>query len=84
MKKISIYTLDFCPYCDEAKSILDSFNLEYEEVQVQKDSHLRILLREVTGSETLPQIFIEGELIGGCDDLKKLSIGDLYGLVNVL
>lgn len=80
MKKIAIYTLDFCPYCDEAKNILDDFNLEYEEIPVEKKSHLRDLLHEVTSQKTLPQIFVEEEFIGGCDDLKRLSVEEFRKL----
>jgi len=73
MKKIAIYTLENCSYCDEAKRVLNENNVQYEEICVDNFSHIREVLYHITGIGTLPQIFIDTKCIGGCDDLKKLS-----------
>ena len=69
-KKIEIYTTAYCPYCHSAKSLLKSKKVEFEEIDVSDDSDLRRkLVHRTGGRETVPQIFADGKLIGGYDDL---------------
>jgi len=66
---ISVLTKPGCPYCAETKTILEKLDLPYEEISVGHDANLRSV-RAITGQETVPQIFIDGEHIGGYEALK--------------
>ena len=66
---ISIYTKEHCPYCIRAKALLDELNAEYTETIIDKASPEFTELSAKTGMSTVPQIFIDDECIGGCDDL---------------
>lgn len=73
MAKIEIYTTPFCGYCARAKSLLDSKGAEYEETDVMMDDKKRSEMRERSRRSTVPQIFINGQHIGGSDDLAALE-----------
>ena len=74
MNEIIIYTTRFCPYCLRAKEFLKSQSLVYKEVAVDGDSVQRAELRKKAGgSHTVPQIWINGHHVGGCDDLLYLN-----------
>jgi len=74
-KKIVIYTVDYCPYCKKAKALLNEKGLMFEDIDItQNEAVMRAKLGEMTGGKTtVPQIFIEGESIGGYTDLKALN-----------
>ena len=76
MTKIKVYTTSYCPYCKRAKSLLESKNLEYEEINLTTDSELRLELEKKHNWRTVPMILINDELIGGFDDLAKLERED--------
>jgi glutaredoxin 3 len=69
MKQVTVYTTDFCPYCTSAKTLLAKRAIEYEEVNLARDPDGRTKLSELTGMITFPQIVIEGESIGGFQEL---------------
>ena len=73
MAKIEIYTKSTCPACDMAKKILKDKGATFQEFLM--DGKLEELneLKAKTGLQTVPQIFINGEMIGGCSDLMKLD-----------
>jgi len=73
MAKIEIYTSPFCGYCSRAKSLLDSKGAEYEEADVMMDDKKRAEMRSRTNRTSVPQIFINGQHIGGSDDLAALE-----------
>ena len=74
MTKIEIYTKAFCPYCARAKSLLTSKQAAFEEIDIMMDAGLRnTMITRASGGTTVPQIFIDGKLIGGCDDLAALD-----------
>ena len=73
MAKIEIYTTPFCGYCARAKGLLDSKGAAYEEMDVMMDEKKRAEMRERSKRSTVPQIFINGEHIGGSDDLAALE-----------
>jgi glutaredoxin 3 len=74
MAKIEIYTTMICPYCSRAKKLLDAKGAQYSEIDVMTDGKLRAEMRARAGGRTsVPQIFINGEHIGGCDDLYALD-----------
>jgi glutaredoxin 3 len=69
MKQVTVYTTDFCPYCSSAKTLLAKRSIEYEEVNLARDPDGRTKLSELTGMITFPQIVVEGESIGGFQEL---------------
>lgn len=74
MPKVEIYTTMFCPYCHRAKRLLDRKGVAYDEIDVTSSPELRDEARRRSGGRrTVPQIFIDGEAIGGSDDLAALE-----------
>lgn len=74
MSNIVIYTISKCPYCLKAKSLLDRKGFKYEEINVENDALLRQQMSErANGRKTVPQIFIDDQHIGGCNDLYALE-----------
>ncbi len=72
MKKIEIYVTDFCPYCRAAESLLHNKGLEFTAINVSEPDQ-KAALKAKTGWQTVPQIFIDGQLIGGYQELVKLN-----------
>jgi glutaredoxin 3 len=68
--KAIVWSKDNCPYCVQAKNLLQMKGIEYEERNIQKDWTKEQLLEAVPGARTVPQIFLGEELIGGFDKLK--------------
>jgi glutaredoxin 3 len=74
MPSIEIYTQDWCPYCVRAKQVLDRKGAAYKEIDAPGGSAARREACERSGGRTsVPQIFIGGQHIGGCDDLLDLD-----------
>ena len=74
MKKVEIYTKGYCPYCIRAKSLLDSKKVEYTEYKIDLQPELRDgLIDRANGGYTVPQIFINDQHIGGCDEMMALE-----------
>ena len=73
MARIEIYTSPFCGYCARAKALLDSKGASYDEMDVMMDDGKRTEMRERSRRSTVPQIFINGQHIGGSDDLAALE-----------
>ena len=74
MPKIEIYTAQMCGYCHRALRLLDSKGVAYKQIDVSMNSTLRDEMRSRSGgSKTVPQIFIDGDHIGGSDDLYALE-----------
>jgi glutaredoxin 3 len=74
MKTIEIYTTQSCPYCHAAKRLLQKKGAGYREIDVGADPALRTAMTERAGGRrTVPQIFIAGQHVGGCDDLHALE-----------
>jgi glutaredoxin 3 len=69
MKPIIVYTTDSCPYCTSAKMLLAKREIEYEEINLARDPDGRVKLSELTGMFTFPQIVIDGESLGGFQEL---------------
>ena len=70
MKSI-VWSKNQCPYCDQAKALLKSRNIEFEERNVSQDWTREQLLEAVPTARTLPQIFLDQELVGGFTELRK-------------
>ena len=74
MARVEIYTTMLCPYCWRAKKLLEERGVPYQEVDVMTDGSLRAEMRQRAGGRTsVPQIFINGQHVGGCDDLYALD-----------
>ena len=73
MATIEVYTTKTCPYCARAKHLLDQKGVVYEEIRVDIDEKRRAEMMERSKRRTVPQIFINGESIGGYDDLVVLE-----------
>lgn len=70
MKKVTIYTTTYCPFCVKAKRLLDQKKVAYDEIDVTHNDPLREeMTYKAAGRRTVPQIFIGDLPIGGCDDL---------------
>lgn len=73
MSQIEVYTKDYCPFCTRAKDLLRAKGLAFEETDITRDEGLQLLVQERSGRRTVPQIFIDGQSIGGFDDLAALN-----------
>lgn len=84
MKKVEIYTKSYCPYCNRAKELLRIKGVEFIEHDVTTDPVKEQEMRRRSGRDTVPEIFVEGSLIGGCDDLFDLDEkGELNGILGL-
>ena len=74
MPEVTVYSGPQCPYCTKAKALLDKKKVVYEDFNVKEDSaKLDEMMERSGGRKTIPQIFINGQHIGGCDDLYALD-----------
>ena len=74
MASVEIYTTTVCPYCVKAKRLLDAKDVDYVEHNLTgKDAEREALVKKTNGMRTVPQIFINGQHIGGCDNLYELE-----------
>ena len=75
MPGIIIYTKDYCPYCVKAKGLLTRKGYsDFKEIDITHDETLQQeMLAKSNGKRTVPQIFIGGTHVGGCDDLYALD-----------
>ena len=82
MAAVTLYTTRYCPYCFQAKRLLDQKAVKYREIGVDGDVELRRRMTALSGRHTVPQIWIGARHIGGCDDLYELERrGELDGLL---
>jgi glutaredoxin 3 len=84
MAVVEIYTKETCPYCVRAKALLTQKQVNYQEYKIDYDNDLREkMISRSNGGYTVPQIFINDEGIGGCDELYGLHANDqLDSLLN--
>lgn len=83
MSNVTIYSRSWCSFCRHAKSLLDSKGVAYQEIDIEEQPEKRDEMIELSGRTSVPQIFINQQSIGGCDDLYALqSSGDLDRLIN--
>ncbi|NQZ09684.1 MAG: glutaredoxin 3 [Algicola sp.] len=74
MSAVEVYTTTYCPYCVRAKALLEHKNVEFTEINVDQAPQLRAQMRErANGGNSVPQIFINEQHIGGCDDMMLLE-----------
>ena len=74
MAEVVVYSSPWCPYCSRAKKLLSEKGVQFEEIDVMMQPRKRVEMTEkAEGRTTVPQIFIDGKPIGGCDDLYALD-----------
>jgi len=72
--KVELYTTTSCPFCVRAKSLLRTKGVEFDEIDVTDDDELREKMTEMAGGRrTVPEIFINGQLVGGYEELRALD-----------
>lgn len=72
--KVEIYTWSRCPFCIRAKALLDRKGIDYVEYTIDGDNEARTqMAQRAHGRTSLPQIFIQDQHVGGCDDLYGLE-----------
>jgi len=80
--KVEIYTKWGCPYCVRAKALLDSKGVAYEEYDITLGGPKRAEMEQrVPGARTVPQVIVDGQALGGSDDIHAL---DRAGKLNPL
>jgi glutaredoxin 3 len=73
--KIEVYSSLFCPYCARAKNLLKKKGAEFLEIDVDQNPEERFEMeKRAKGRTSVPQIFFDGELIGGSDELVALEM----------
>lgn len=84
MADIVIYTRPGCGYCTLAKQLLDKKETKYQEFNIWSSEKIKAeMAKRTNGAQTVPQILINDDLIGGCDDLYALDrAGNLDPLLN--
>ena len=81
MQNIEVYSTPNCPYCVRAKTLLQSKNINFKEIDVSDDLESLQKMMKLSGLRTVPQIFINDKSIGGYDELAQLKAdGELPGL----
>ena len=73
MQEVVIYSTSWCPYCAMAKRLLDAKGQTYEEIDVEVVAGSRQEMIERSGRQTVPQIFVGSQHVGGYDDLAALE-----------
>ncbi len=73
MVDVKVYMTGYCPYCARAKELLRRKGVSFDEIDVAGDDALREQMVRDSGRRTVPQIFINGQSIGGFDELKALD-----------
>jgi glutaredoxin 3 len=74
MAQVEIYTTMFCPYCSRARALLEHKGVTFTEIDIMEEPGRRDeMIRRAGGRTSVPQIFINDEHIGGCDDMVALD-----------
>ncbi len=82
-QQVMIYTKNYCPFCKRAVALLQAKGASFKEIDVTYDEATFRTVKEKTGWDTVPQIFINGKFVGGCDDIHALDrTGDLDKLLS--
>lgn len=75
MAKVEVYSTEYCPFCVRAKALLKSKGVAFTEIDVTYDPALREkMVERAGGRRTVPEIFINGRIIGGFDELRALDL----------
>jgi glutaredoxin 3 len=71
--QVEIYTIDWCPYCARARALFEAKGVSFTEIDVEAVPGARSEMTARGGGDTVPQIFIGGHAVGGCDELHALE-----------
>jgi len=69
---IKVYSKNYCPFCVQAKALLDSLDVNYEEVDISDTPEKMIEISKISGLMTVPQIFVGEKCLGGFSEIAKL------------
>lgn len=85
MRKVTVYTTRSCPYCIRVKNFFSSQLIPFNEIDLSSSPDELEKLKSRTGWFTVPQVFFDDELIGGCDDVLALhrngTLNDRLGMI---
>lgn len=73
MAEVIMYSTAYCPYCMRARQLLESKGVSYTDIRIDDEPDKRDEMIAKSGRHTVPQIFINGQPIGGCDDMYALE-----------
>ncbi|KTD08608.1 glutaredoxin 3 [Legionella jamestowniensis] len=73
MADVIMYSTAYCPYCARARDLLDKKGVTYTDIRIDDEPDKRDEMITKSGRRTVPQIFINGQHIGGCDDMYELE-----------
>jgi len=73
MPEVVIYCTRFCPYCVRARMLLDSKQIDYTAIPIDEQPERRTEMEQRSQRTSVPQIFIDDQHVGGCDDLFALE-----------
>lgn len=73
MAEVIMYSTGYCPYCVRARELLQKKQTSFMEIRIDLQPELRDEMIAKSGRRTVPQIFIDGQHVGGCDDLYALD-----------
>lgn len=68
--RVILFSTDSCTYCEHAKSLLSKRGVDFEEVNLSDSPELQVELADVTGLDSFPQIIVDGEPLGGLNELR--------------
>ncbi len=70
--KVEVFSGPNCGYCRRAKELLDGRGIPYTDLDITEAAHRAAFMRRLPRAKAIPQIFVDGEHIGGCEDLELL------------
>lgn len=73
MTKVIMYSTAYCPYCIRARQLLNTKRVSFSDIRIDEEPEKRAEMIAKSGRSTVPQIFINGQHIGGCDDMYALE-----------
>jgi len=81
--QVTIYIRSWCSFCAHAKSLLDGKGIKYQQIDIEEQPEKRDEMIDLSGRTSVPQVFINQQSIGGCDDLYALDAsGELESLIS--
>lgn len=87
---VMVYSKSYCPYCGQVKGLFKKLQLDFQAVdldEIHEGEEVQDNLMQITGSRTVPQVFINGQYIGGCDEIMKLNssgkLKDILGAAGI-
>jgi glutaredoxin 3 len=75
VSRVVVYSKEYCSFCKQAKALLQSKKIAFEEIDVTFDAVLQEEMHRLSGRRSVPQIFIDGKSVGGFEELRELDAG---------